>query len=278
MHPYDFPAAHSMDTYWFAVDRDGHVACFSTGEAGAVPEGSFAGDETYEAMGELRQLLPRTEVCYEREGRQMPGESTEGTHYFREGGRGYGGVVVFLRSLDPVREDLDAGRAREVPARGCVAVTFGEDFPAETARRLHEGGHCLGCFYHHEEDEDWPDMAARGLFVYDHLTDNWISGPYGRERSPVTPIHIDQLPPALRDPIKGMTFPDLRFADTSHIQPVDHASCFSWEGAYLDLTGKRIRPIPGMEELYTESYEQYLTDMADEYEIEPPGGAPTEEE
>jgi hypothetical protein len=33
----DFPAAHSMDTTWFAVDRDGHVAVFDSGEAGAVP-------------------------------------------------------------------------------------------------------------------------------------------------------------------------------------------------------------------------------------------------
>ena len=33
----DYPAAHSMDTDWFAVDKDGHVAVFASGEAGAVP-------------------------------------------------------------------------------------------------------------------------------------------------------------------------------------------------------------------------------------------------
>src|SRR5262245_47215886 len=33
----DFPAAHSMDTEWFAVDRDGHVALFISGENGPVP-------------------------------------------------------------------------------------------------------------------------------------------------------------------------------------------------------------------------------------------------
>jgi hypothetical protein len=32
-----FPAAHSMDTTWFAIDRAGHVGRFSSGEAGAVP-------------------------------------------------------------------------------------------------------------------------------------------------------------------------------------------------------------------------------------------------
>jgi hypothetical protein len=34
---FDYPAAHSMDTTWFAVDRNGCVAAFSSGEAGAVP-------------------------------------------------------------------------------------------------------------------------------------------------------------------------------------------------------------------------------------------------
>lgn len=33
----DFPAAHSMDTTWFAVDRKGHVAAFDSGEQGWVP-------------------------------------------------------------------------------------------------------------------------------------------------------------------------------------------------------------------------------------------------
>jgi len=34
----DFPAAHSMDATWFAVDRDGHVGVFDSGEPGAVPK------------------------------------------------------------------------------------------------------------------------------------------------------------------------------------------------------------------------------------------------
>ncbi|WP_144054064.1 hypothetical protein [Baaleninema simplex] len=34
----DFPAAHSMDTQWFAVDADGHIGCFDSGEGGAIPK------------------------------------------------------------------------------------------------------------------------------------------------------------------------------------------------------------------------------------------------
>jgi hypothetical protein len=33
----DFPAAHSMDTSWFAIDQNGYVARFFTGAGGAVP-------------------------------------------------------------------------------------------------------------------------------------------------------------------------------------------------------------------------------------------------
>jgi hypothetical protein len=35
----DYPAAHSADTEWFAVDAAGHVAFFTSGENGHVPEG-----------------------------------------------------------------------------------------------------------------------------------------------------------------------------------------------------------------------------------------------
>ncbi len=34
----DYPAAHSMDTEWFAMDDEGHVALFGSGEVGVLPE------------------------------------------------------------------------------------------------------------------------------------------------------------------------------------------------------------------------------------------------
>lgn len=48
----DFPAAHSMDTTWFAVDRDGHVAVFDSGEAGAVPVEGY-NEDWYPILEEL---------------------------------------------------------------------------------------------------------------------------------------------------------------------------------------------------------------------------------
>jgi hypothetical protein len=58
----DYPAAHSMDSVWFAVDADGHVAAFHTGENGHIPA---QGNEGY-GMDELEALetargLPKDE-------------------------------------------------------------------------------------------------------------------------------------------------------------------------------------------------------------------------
>ncbi|MCA9645194.1 MAG: hypothetical protein KC492_31100 [Myxococcales bacterium] len=39
----DFPAAHSMDTQWYAVDEQGHVGVFDTGEDGALPNDAAFG-------------------------------------------------------------------------------------------------------------------------------------------------------------------------------------------------------------------------------------------
>jgi hypothetical protein len=49
----DFPAAHSMDTQWFAVDRDGQVALFFTGENGSMPKASASANlgEALRALG-----------------------------------------------------------------------------------------------------------------------------------------------------------------------------------------------------------------------------------
>ncbi len=51
----DYPAAHSMDTYWFAVDEVGHIGMFYSGENGHVPDLA----EIDDLAGELwRRLHP----------------------------------------------------------------------------------------------------------------------------------------------------------------------------------------------------------------------------
>ena len=73
----DYPAAHSMDMFWFAVDKDGNVALFDTGEGGSKPKGIFPVFDEEEFLARvllaraqsdsrLRALLPETLPQLER--------------------------------------------------------------------------------------------------------------------------------------------------------------------------------------------------------------------
>jgi|SRR5579884_503297 len=267
----DFPAAHSMDTTWFAVDKDGHVACFHSHEAGAVPETASMGDQAYDITMGLGTTLRPGEAIHELGGRLVPGPlRKEGQHMFS----GSLPLLMFLRSLDPIREDIAAGRATPMASSEGTAVQF-DNVPDDLFRRLHDEGVCLACFY--EATQAYAqagltsvDVATLGVFRYEHLTENWISGPYGLVRRPSQPITIDQLPQHFRELVAQMRFERLCFSETLHIQPVEHTPCASWETAWIDSAGQRIQPIPGREGEYAEHYGEMADDMPAGLDAEPP--------
>jgi len=241
----DFPAAHSMDSAWFAVDRDGHVAYFSTHEAGAMPEVGVAGDSAYELLDRLAAAGPPAgEVIYDPRGHEMPSGKPAGLAGLPLMAQEYP-LLMFVSSLAPLQSDIEAGRATPVRATEGYAVVLPR-LTAEQARRLQDSGVVRSWTFHFPREGDRADPPTMGLFEYGHLCENWISGPYGRERIPARPLHIDQLPPGLRQSLKEATLPDVSFAETVHIQPAEHWPCGSWEAAWLGLDGKA-RAFPGRE-------------------------------
>src|SRR5947209_16298751 len=101
----DFPAAHSMDTSFFAVDKDGHVAHFSTGEAGAAPMEAGLEDPDA-ALREIARLVPAGEVVYDLEGRLLPGPLNGGRGNHALHMAGHGSLLMFLDTLDPVADEV----------------------------------------------------------------------------------------------------------------------------------------------------------------------------
>ncbi len=51
----DYPAAHSMDAEWFAIDDAGEVAWLNTGEYGAIPVNGLPGVGFFEMLGHLEK-------------------------------------------------------------------------------------------------------------------------------------------------------------------------------------------------------------------------------
>jgi hypothetical protein len=248
----DFPAAHSMDTIWFAVDQEGHVAGLQSNGAGAAPAArpSLTGEDQEQLCGRLQAFLPGCPVTYDLAGRITPGPLHRGTDHWAENLTQPFESLMFLRSLDLVAGEFARGAAVQYPATEGWAVIF-TSLLAELSRKIHQAGDCLACFYHSEFSEHY-DLAARGLFSYRQLLGDWLPGPYGRQRSPTTPVHLDQLPPELRKTIGQVRFAGISFAQTVHLQPVEHLACEAMNAGYLTADGQAVRPVPGQEAHYRE--------------------------
>jgi hypothetical protein len=179
MDEVDYPAAHSMDTAFFAVDRDGNVGYFQSGPSGAVPVtgeveiGELWGPASQldewqrhcEALLEqLALLLPHCEARHELAGHRPPhlfGQPPQHAnpasmsvvapifdrfYQVQRHAPGVAHILLFLKALDPaLQAEIAAGRGAELPAVGAVAVQALGLSP-DLVRRLHDEGQCLGCY------------------------------------------------------------------------------------------------------------------------------------
>jgi hypothetical protein len=259
--PSDFPAAHSMDSCWFAVDRDGHIAVFDTGESGAMPEVGVVGDDAYALRDRLTQLAPAGDVLYDPRGQTLPGAPVGPLPDY-----GFP-ALVFLSTLAPAQTDVEAGRATVVRATDGYAVVY-RQLTADQARRLNASGAVTGWAYHGGAAGADGGLARHGVYEYTHLCENWIAGPYGRERVPARRLHIDQLPPDVRRALKAAQLPGLSFSVTPQIQPMEHWACASWEPGWLGMDGV-VRPVAGREDEYADLVDQ-MQDEGGPYRFEPP--------
>jgi hypothetical protein len=83
----DYPAAHSMDTNWFAVDADGRVGLFQAGSDGAYPSNACLGGDVHHAPGPdeediLRRLLDLQQEADLSHGRTAEGFAQLGVYVF----------------------------------------------------------------------------------------------------------------------------------------------------------------------------------------------------
>jgi hypothetical protein len=179
----DYPAAHSMDTAWFAVDSQGFVAMFDSGENGHVP--------------------------------------------------------CSMRSADGVWHDIAYHPLWEL----CFSGLQGVYRLADMAQRI-------GLYYYNYDEEGFDPLE-----------------PYVREIQPNVPLHVDQLPPELRQECKRIRFEKVLFVQSERIQPLEYFACTFWyqdnRVAYLTGDGKTVRPLPGMEDYFREFYDQFRQESPD---------------
>lgn len=242
----DFPAAHSMDTTWFAIDSDGQVAVFESGESGCVPVDAYLGEE-FGDVTETLHALPSTGAIYDLAGLRA---SASHDHVPREYLRATTELVVFVRELAPLRELLPRLDAETLAATSGAALLVRTVDP-DALGELHARHACLGCFHFGVYDERG-DIAAHGLYRYEHTDNSGLAGPYARAAIPARPLRHDAVP----DLGKAARYPG-RFADTPQLHPAELWCCESWGPAWLASDGKTVHPFEGRESEYAELAEQF---------------------
>ena len=234
----DYPAAHSMDTTWFAVDDDGFVAVFDSGEAGAVPEVFDTRCDTWEAVEALENAPETAGRSYRLDPASLGWSPEAPTHRLTWQGRDTFNQrwLMFLTDLAPVETFLADGRGAVLPAvRGHAVIVMG--LSRRVVDHIHAQGLCLGCEFYFGGDHE---AAQVGFYEYEHTTENGISGPYGRDAVPDAPLRLDDLSEELREGISAVRLEGVRFADTTHVQPAGMMPCRSWQNDYMTLGGDHV--------------------------------------
>lgn len=178
------PAAHSMDTEWFALDERGHVGVFFTGETGALPGRALASHE--------ESLLPSL-------GGVLLGTAK--------------GVKWRTRAPEDLYdEDLPLLVASTKPA-------FAEQVERGVLHVVHRGSPTVYATSHEFQDSDLADMLgdplALGFLPQSELIKTLGfaefahdmgggSGSYVRQRAPTSRPRLD---PALKKQLASLTLP-----------------------------------------------------------------------
>ncbi len=244
----DFPAAHSMDTAWCAVDRDGHVALFDSGENGAVAEGSAALDAGGPDDLALSDLAPTDDApapaVHDWDGYRRGAHTRHESEYLAPTDAAM--LLMFVRDVGDLDDDVRAGRATPVATTRHAAVRWRAD-ATDAIARAHERSLCLRCVVLNTAVYGERRPGDAGLYLYQHRPDHGTPLPYVRTELPVRPLTLDAIPAAVRDRVGAVRFDALCFADALAVQPFEHVPSFAYGSGhttYVDAAGDE-RPIPG---------------------------------
>lgn len=216
-----------MDTTWFAIDADGFVAAFDTGEPGAMPAGAPRSEDGIDLMAAGRaEEAPLWDLAGLR---ARAGGALHAAHE-----HGFTAAVVV-----PTAGATPSG-GEELPATSGRAFLLRRDDAAVLAR-LHAEQGCAGCFPVWEESLPGARYSGgwleRGAYLYEQESGSYDAEPYARAAVPRRPLHVSELPREARELVERKRFATLRFAETPRIQPVDHFDCVAWGSAWGSLEG-----------------------------------------
>ncbi|MBW4621329.1 MAG: hypothetical protein KME17_18465 [Cyanosarcina radialis HA8281-LM2] len=227
----DYPAAHSMDTDWFAVDVEGNLGFFSSSEGGAVPHNAhgmyleeFISELPTDERGILHLAIDGKVVADEAD---LDG-LWESIHF----GRTIHDVLLVLASEDVIEELMPYVKWR---FSGVEVVVFVQECADNKVQRLIESGKIL-------RGKPWfePFSNAGVLGLFPYYCNCQFAIPYEQLDRPIAPLKFDSLSSEFQQKIAPVRFDSLRFSEAKEIQPIEHIRCNTWGGTqwWLDTQGQ----------------------------------------
>jgi hypothetical protein len=243
----DYPAAHSMDTNWFAVDADGNIGYFDSGEGGAVPTSYQSSEIEYYsdiflAIAEnhpdrIVQLKASGNVIAKSLTMVKLQENIGYAHKYSEAKSSTYDLLLLLSNRDAIsllaREALMED-AYILSFAGDPIVVFLNYCYISPLQKLIASKQILGG---RELDNNDYFLSLLGFFSYS--VPEQYPYPYQRLGKPASPIMLEDLPEFLKDKIHWNRLDMLRFSEQRKIQPIEHMSCYTWgdDKGWIDTEG-----------------------------------------
>jgi hypothetical protein len=249
----NFPAGHSMDTNWFAVDKDGNIAFFKTGFNGNLP--LQIPEETFFREFFMKYCIPITpglkqlflkeeniEKILKKCNTEILTEIIDNEEEVAEG-------HVVLLNEGKTWEDLDLEIvfAEEEydfalllsPKMPLFLLTDMYDIRQKLIKAIKNNIIIKACeveFYIEDGDEVSENrigLTDLGAYVYDHNEYDETTEPYHTIASPqeMPPLNISQFLPETKDNIPN--FKEISFEERKLLQPLEFVPCKTYGKFYV---------------------------------------------
>ena len=282
----DYPAAHSMDTEWFAIDKDGHVAHLTSGEHAAVPStvSNFCDGYNFNSYNGYNDIVQR---ILDLPASKLKTIKFNAKRLFKDNEHSKTPLLLELDSKKGLKILKSANvKFIELNVVGKTVIYlpgFYRDYSDEKEQaieELHNHKYCKSCLltsdrrFYSQFFQQYDFLARFGFYIYDAGEYGSLSI-YDRVKIPVSPLHIQQIGEGLINADSIHTFTDIKFANMPTFQPWEHCKdCrqryWNWTpsitqtGSWyaIDCNGYIANFIgEGYTELY-DSYEEIIEDLA----------------
>lgn len=240
----NYPAAHSMDSFWFGLDKDGNIAVFDTGESGAIPTNAHSNpdgfyhllDSLKKDLGGIRHFyLPLNPLEQMLSSYSEEDLKKEIEHRFMRNSI----YSIAIELKNPKGIEYVSNKGITVKLHKSKEIYYLSRPSQEDVFGLSEIGLISGAIFDFDDERIMASLA--NSYYYDEkpqLTFGRGISDYKRFHIPKNPTKIEQLPEEMQEFFKSKL--PIKFSNKEIIQPLKYGKGSATETYYIDEEGNRV--------------------------------------